>query len=180
VCPADFDPPDPLTPTSRAALERGLGRLLGAVEDLPLRYAPFYGRLAELWDLREDAVQATLARAALPGAFSTTPLPGITRMPVQGGPSLASATLDLLRLDPGAEFPRHRHDGNELVLVLEGSYRDAGRDFEPGDAQAMTIGSVHALTVSRTGPCVAAVVSRGFAFTSLPLRLLQLIRQSRA
>jgi putative transcriptional regulator len=181
VCPEDFDPSEhpELTPRERAELERGLGRLLGAVEELPLRYAPFYGRLAALWDLPEDDVHATLVHAGTPDAFARTLLPGVRRMSVRGGANLAGATLDLLRLEPGARFPQHRHEGHEVVLVLEGSYRDAGRDFEPGDAQAMAAGSVHALSVSLAGPCIAAVVSRGFAFTTLPLRLLQLIAKNR-
>jgi len=155
------------------SLELGLGRLLAAVEELPLRYAPFYGRLASLWDVSEDAVAATLERAKQPGVFRPTLLSGVRRLSVPAG--APGVTLDLLRLEPGARFSEHRHQGHEAVLVLEGSYRDAGREFGPGDAQEMPPGSVHALAVSGDSLCVAAVVSRGFAFTSLPLRLLQLL-----
>jgi hypothetical protein len=61
------------------------------------------------------------------------------------------------------------------VLVLEGSYHDAEREVVQGEAQEMRPGSSHALWVSLAAPCVAAVVSHGFAFTSLPLRLVQLL-----
>ena len=64
-------------------------------------------------------------------------------------------------------------------MALEGSYRDDRRVVEPGDTQAMPPGSIHALRVGEHSPCVAAVVSRGFAFTSLPLRLVQLLSKSR-
>ena len=165
---------DPSQPTT----SEGLTRLLATVEELPLRYAPFFDRLAALWDLSEDEVQATLARAKDEGAFRTMGLPGVRRMSVRGGPRLHGVALELLRLAPGARFPAHVHEGHEAVLVLEGSYRDAGRDFEPGDAQEMPPGSVHSLCVG-DAVCVAAVVSRGFAFTSLPLRLLQLVANRR-
>jgi len=181
VCPEDPDPPeasDVAEPDDRS-VKVGLERLLAAVEELPLRYAPFYERLAALWDVSEEDVQTTLERAKHAGAFRLTGLHGVRRMSVLGGPRLRGVALDLLRLAPGARFPRHRHEGHEVVLVLEGSYRDSGRDFEPGDTQAMPPGSTHALQVSERSPCVAAVASRGFAFTSLPLRLVQLVAKSR-
>jgi quercetin dioxygenase-like cupin family protein len=160
-------------------LKAGLGRLLATVEEFPLRYAPFFGRLAALWDLGEDDVPAALVRAQRARGFRPTLIPGVRRMPLVGGSRLHGAELALLELAPGARFPRHRHEGHEAVLTLEGSYHDAGRDFEPGDAQEMPPGSMHALRVGERSVCVAAIVSRGFAFTSLPLRLLQLVSQGR-
>jgi quercetin dioxygenase-like cupin family protein len=157
----------------------GLARLLAAVEELPQRYAPFYGRLAALWDVGEDAVQATLARARDPRAFRATGLRGVQRLAVSGGSERAGVSRELLRLEPGARFPAHVHEGREAVLVLEGSYRDGGREFGPGDAQEMPPGSAHSLQVSDGSICVAAVVSHGFAFTSLPLRLIQLMTKIR-
>jgi anti-sigma factor ChrR (cupin superfamily) len=162
-----------------SASEPGLARLLAAVEELPLRYAPFYGRLAALWDVSEDEVQATLARARDARAFRATGLPGVRRLPVSNRVRGDGAELELLRLAPGAHFPAHVHAGHEAVLVLEGSYRDGGREVGPGDAQEMPPGSAHSLRVSRGAVCVAAVVSRGFVFTSLPLRLLQLVANGR-
>lgn len=160
-------------------LERARLRLMATVEALPLRYAPFYGRLATLWDLSEAGVHAVLLEAGDPRAFGRTPLSGVRRLPVATGPRLADAHASLLLLDGGAHFPAHCHEGLEISLVLEGSYRDAGCDFEPGDVQMMPGGSAHALSVNRGSPCIAAVVSRGFAFTSLPLRLLQLVAKVR-
>jgi hypothetical protein len=181
VRPEDRDNPQ----TGETSLETdprltaGLGRLLATVEEFPLRYAPFYGRLAALWDLGEDDVHATLVRAERAGGFRPTLIPGVRRMALVGGSRLHGAELALLELAPGARFPQHRHEGHEAVLTLEGSYHDAGRDFEPGDGQEMPPGSVHALRVGERSVCVAAIVSRGFAFTSLPLRLLQLVSQGR-
>jgi len=181
VCPDDPEASKAVSVSAGKdpSVEAGLERLLAAVEAPPLRYAPFYGRLASLWDVSEDDVAAMLARAKHPSAFRATGLPGIRRMELRGGPSLRGAGVALLHLAPGARFPEHRHEGHELVLVLEGSYRDRGRGFEPGDLQSMPPGSTHALHVDDGAACVAAVVSRGFAFTSLPLRLIQLVTKSR-
>lgn len=181
VRPEDPDAPPRQTDSQpeAPALKAGLDRLMAAVEKPPLRYAPFYGRLATLWDLSEPAVEAALERAGRNDAFQPLALPGVRRLLVNGGPRLGDAMAALLHLSPGARFPRHRHEGHELVLVLEGSYQDGGRTFEPGDLQEMPPGSRHGLRVDEGSACVAAVVSRGFAFTSLPLRLVQLVASSR-
>jgi uncharacterized RmlC-like cupin family protein len=188
LAPVYLVPPDPTESTESSENEvagagshsPGLARLLAAVEELPLRYAPFYERLAALWDVGEDAVQATLARAQDPRAFRATGLPGVQRLAVSSsGTAGAGVSRELLRLRPGARFPAHVHEGHEAVLVLEGSYRDGGREFGPGDAQEMPPGSAHSLHVSDGSICVAAVLSRGFAFTSLPLRLIQLVTKIR-
>ena len=150
----------------------GLGRLLAAVEELPLRYAPFFDRLSDLWDLPEELVRERLLSAKQPGAFSRTGIPGVRRLRISGGPRRADAALELLRLAPGTRFPTHRHLGEELVLVLEGSYCDAGRRYGPGAEQRMAPGSAHALEVTRPEPCVATVVSGGIEFENRPLRLL--------
>ena len=41
--------------------------------------------------------------------------------------------LRLIKLDPGSKLPEHWHKGEELILVLRGSYRNATGAFKPGD-----------------------------------------------
>ena len=41
----------------------GLDRLMRAIAEPPLRYAPFFDRLGRLWDLPEDRVVKVLERA---------------------------------------------------------------------------------------------------------------------
>ncbi len=41
--------------------------------------------------------------------------------------------LRLIKLDPGSKLPEHRHKGEELILVLRGSYRNGTGSFKPGD-----------------------------------------------
>ena len=163
--------PELLTPSTPPETLRR--RLLSAVETLPLRYAPFLDRLSEVWDLPESSVLAVLSRAADPAAFRKTPLPGLFVLEVEGGPRVAGAEVHLVRFAPGMRFPRHRHPGDEVLFVLEGSYTDSsGLRVGPGDEHVMSAGTEHGFRVSRDEPCVAASVQRGREFTGFWIRLL--------
>jgi anti-sigma factor ChrR (cupin superfamily) len=148
-------------------------RLLLELEQLPLRYAPFFGRLGEVWDLPVSSVEATLERARQPEAWRKTALPGLRLMDVTGGERVSGADVHLVRFAPGMRFPRHRHPGDEALFVLEGSYRDSsGRIVGPGDLHEMPAGSEHGFVVARREPCVAASVQRGREFTGFLIRIL--------
>ena len=68
-----------------------------------------------------------------------------------GGPAAA-----LLRYQPGARSPRHRHAGWEHVFVLSGDQSDAQGTLRPGGLAANPPGSEHQV-VSAEG-CVALLV----------------------
>lgn len=160
-----------IVPVSAAAK---LGaRLAQQIEELPLRYAPFYERLGTLWDLSLADVVSVLERAREPDAWHKTPLPGLRLLDVQGGPAVSGADVHLVRFSPGMRFPKHRHPGDEALFVLEGSYKDSsGRRIGPGDLHEMPAGSEHGFVVARGEPCVAASVQRGREFTGWLIRLL--------
>lgn len=148
-------------------------RLLAAVETLPLRYAPFFDRLATLWDLAEADVVRLLERAGNPSTWRRAALPGVRFVNVTPGPRLKEAQVRLARFRPGLRFPRHRHVGPEALLVLEGRYRDETRHaVGPGECHAMSPGSEHALEVDPAEPCVVATVQFGMHFTGPLLRAL--------
>lgn len=150
-------------------------RLARDVEELPLRYAPFFDRLAAVWDLPLDRVVTILESAKSPDAWRKTALPGLRLFDVQGGERVRGADVHLVRFSPGMRFPRHRHPGDEALFVLEGSYRDSsGRVVGPGDLQEMAAGSEHGFVVSRREPCVAASVQRGREFTGWLIRFLSM------
>ena len=158
--PADLAHPE--LPQDRA-LRRGAARLSAAVSELPLRYAPFYGRLAGLWELTEPDVVRELERARHPGQWRRTLLPGLRTFQVS--PRSGGRRSRLLSFAPGLTFPSHRHRGEERVMVLEGSYRDdQGSVVEPGDEQLMLPGSTHSLFILGDKPCVAAVSEHGISF----------------
>ncbi len=84
----------------KAPLYRAVGRLLS----LPAR------RLEELMELVED-----------PSCWLLGPLEGSWTIRVPPEPALADATIQFLRLPPGATLPLHP-PGEEQVLVLEGHF----------------------------------------------------------
>lgn len=62
-----------------------------------------------------------------------------------------------MRLEAGARSMLHRHDGTELIMVLEGIFTDDdGADFLPGQTVAYPAGSRHS-TYSAQG-CTVLVV----------------------
>ena len=148
-------------------------RLMASVSKVPMRYAPFYGRVAELFEISEANAEAELARLADPKCWSWTGLPGVSATHVKT-PHLKVAEARLVRFAPGTHFPHHGHSGEERVLVLEGSYvDDAGVEHGPGDLNRMPAGSQHGFVVSRDGPCIAAArLDDPLVFSAWPLRLL--------
>jgi len=151
----------------------GLERLMSAVAEPPLRYAPFFARLSSHWDLSEADVRALLERSRTAGAWRRATLPGLELLKVTGGPKLAGTSAYLARFAAGMTFPMHSHLGHEDVLILEGSYTDSsGTVYRSGDVHHMAGGTAHTFTIAPDEPCVAAAVHRGIRFTSLAMRVL--------
>jgi putative transcriptional regulator len=149
---------------------RGAARLAGAVAELPLRYAPFFARLSELWQLPEPKLVRELSRARDARAWSRSLLPGLRTFELALDQSEGRGRL--LRFSPGARFPRHRHRGTEQLLVLEGAFADADGEVRAGDGQTMPPDSEHELIILGDVPCVAAVMERGIELTQGWLRLV--------
>ena len=66
----------------------------------------------------------------------------------------------LMRYDPGATIPRHRHLGDEQIFVLEGSVSDDTGTCRKGDYARRPPGCVHSVS-SREGALVLAVMTGG-------------------
>jgi hypothetical protein len=153
-----------------AAPTGGAARLSRAVAELPLRYAPFYARLSDLWDVSEERVQHELIRARDPRSWTRTLLRGVKTFEV-GAEQRGGMRRRLLHFSAGVHFPKHRHRGDERVLVLEGSYADSsGCEVWAGEQQRMTAGSEHELHVLGNQDCIAAVAEQGLDFTGPLLR----------
>jgi hypothetical protein len=150
-----------------------LGRLMQAVAEPPLRYAPFFDRLGNLWDLPEARVVEVLERSRDESQWRIAPLPGLKLLRLSGGPRAADANCYLAHFAPGLTFPEHRHRGHESVLLLEGSYTDrSGNVFRTGDMHEMGEGSEHGFVVAPDEPCIAAACHHGIEFSSRFLQLL--------
>jgi anti-sigma factor ChrR (cupin superfamily) len=102
-------------------------------------------------------------------------LPGIEFFWCEGGPAVANAVRGFVKVEAGTNFPDHEHIGDEIVLVLQGSFVDTSRNltFHAGDSDIMKAGTSHAYTVPAGGPdllklSVTQVGLRAMGHTYLP------------
>jgi hypothetical protein len=161
--------PDSMLTQAPARLER-------TVVGPPHRYAPFFNRAAELFDLSEDAVIVQLARLQNARQWRWSGFPGGSMLIVRGGPAVSSGIASLFRIDAGGHFPRHQHLGKERVLVLEGSYVDShGMVQRAGELREWPAGTEHDLKVEGSSPCIFACVAVGWRFDEWWLRALATI-----
>lgn len=72
-------------------------------------------------------------------------------------PAKDSVTM-LIRMEPGSEYPAHRHGGNEECLVLEGDLRVGDLVLQAGDYQCCATSSIHDVTHTVNG-CLLLIVS---------------------
>ncbi len=148
-------PPETPAPSARS-------RLLTAATVGPMRHAPFFERLAQLFDLSREAIVRVLRQAASESSWEAGPHPSIRVLHFQGGPALAGADTGLVRMPPDFVWPSHRHEGVERTLILEGQYVESGgRTYRAGDVHEMGPGSVHSFTVSPGTPLLLAVALSG-------------------
>lgn len=66
----------------------------------------------------------------------------------------------LVRFDPGAQLPRHKHVGNELIFVIEGSNADESGEVLAGNFNYRPDGCLHTVS-SKNGATIFAVVTGG-------------------
>ena len=66
----------------------------------------------------------------------------------------------LMRYEPGATIPRHRHIADEQIFVLEGSVQDDTGVCTAGNYARRPPGCVHSVS-SRAGALVLAVMTGG-------------------
>jgi putative transcriptional regulator len=129
------------------------------------KLAGFTERLAALFDFGAARAEELLREASgRPGeGWEAIPLPGVRLFHFAGGPRVAGADCGLVRLEPGARFPQHRHGGDEWVLVLAGEAEEeeTGGRWLPGDLLHRGAGSVHAYRAVGSVPFVFAVVLHG-------------------
>jgi hypothetical protein len=96
------------------------------------------------------AVPGFVFRFAADGGFEPTPHPGVWCRVLHVDPARRQFTA-LMRLDPGAVYPCHPHDGPEECVVLEGEIEVGGVRLRKGDYQRAEPGSTHVDQSSPTG-----------------------------
>lgn len=68
-------------------------------------------------------------------------------------------SLFLLKIAPGKKVPEHGHGGNEMTLILSGSYCDEFGRFAPGDIADLDEHVEHQPHVDSAEPCVCLVAT---------------------
>jgi hypothetical protein len=138
------------------------------------RFARFAEATAKMLDLGIEQAKALLDRLADPSVFDKE-LPRIEFFWCEGGPSVANAVRGFVKVEADTNFPDHEHIGDEIVLVLQGSFVDASRNltFHAGDSDIMKAGTSHAYYVPAGGPdllmlSVTQVGLRAMGQTYLP------------
>ena len=146
----------------RASLRAAvLGSISGAS-----RLAGFSERLAAFFDLARERASELIERrraARTDRAGRPCPSPGVRLFHLPGGPRVAAADCGLVRIEPGARFPAHRHVGDEWSFVLSGEAEEegTGERWAPGDLVQRAAGTAHAFRVTSREPLVFAVVLHG-------------------
>ena len=126
------------------------------------RFERFAARVAALLEVAEE--QAGRLLAAVDDAASWEVAgPGVELFHIEGGPSVANAVTGFVRVAPGAVFPPHRHVGDEVVLVIQGGYRDSdGTEHGLGAQVPGAAGHEHHLRALDGPPLIyLAIVQEG-------------------
>lgn len=153
-----------------ATLPPGLRDRLLASARGPARFAPFIDRLARLVDLASDRAEALLASLSDPATWQPSPGPNVHLVHFDGGPACAGADVGFVRVAAGTTFPDHRHLGEEIALILQGSYVDeTGAVLRAGDTVRMVKDTRHQLTAEPAEDLIyAVVVFVGIEIAGLP------------
>jgi putative transcriptional regulator len=86
--------------------------------------------------------------------------PGI-RLHVVDEDAVRGVRRCLVWAEPGARMARHRHGGDECILVLKGGLKDERGEYHPGQLCRSPAGSVHHEEVLPAEDCVCYVVYYG-------------------
>lgn len=84
------------------------------------------------------------------GAWEDTPFPGVKTKRLFFDRTTGNMTV-LVKVGPGAEYPRHVHAGFEHLYVLEGELSFEDHTLRAGDFEVMGAESRHSHAVSKEG-----------------------------
>ncbi len=73
----------------------------------------------------------------------------------------SDSSVRLLRMEPGVRVPAHRHAATEMLLVLQGAFRDEYGRFRVGDVIEYEPGSDHHATGDPSGECICLLLMEG-------------------
>ena len=138
------------------ACARALARASEALTDLAAAIPPGTSLRQRVLDMAEAPVLPID-----PAAYAWEELaPGVRIHTVRDEPSRSFRSV-LVWASPGARYPRHRHLGEEEILVLSGRLRDERGSYGPGEICRSVTGSDHSEAVEGSEDCICYVVYRG-------------------
>jgi hypothetical protein len=91
------------------------------------------------------------------GVFKKTPFEGVSYQTLHVDRRTDTATT-LLKLEPGSEYPKHRHSSEELCWVISGDVRINELQLHGGDFERAAPDTVHEPIRSDTG-CLLLIIS---------------------
>jgi putative transcriptional regulator len=116
-------------------------------------------RIAEQVELPLTRVNELLLAIDDPKSWGPGPGDGIELLHFDGGQRVRNAITGFVRVPAGSNFPRHRHVGTEIVLVLQGAFRDEdGALHSVGDEVELPGGTEHEFIVVSHIPLIKAVI----------------------
>jgi hypothetical protein len=128
-----------LTPVAPPASVRD--RLLASVA--ASRFERFVDHFARMYDVAAARARELFAMIDDPRTYDRA-LPGAALIHFQGGPACAGADCGFVLLPAGAQFPWHRHDGEEDILVIQGAAIDCdGKVTHTGETDHRDAGTEH-------------------------------------
>ncbi len=99
--------------------------------------------------------------------------PGLWHYPIKLSEN-AKGDLRLIKVGPGHALPDHGHGGEELTLVLRGSYQDCTGHYGVGDVADLADDIEHAPVADPKDGCICLIASeRPAKFKSLLARMMQ-------
>lgn len=134
----------PLLPSQEAR-----GRLLEDIAQTH-RMEDHVAALVRLLDLGASRVRELLSWLDDAARWEPGPSPTSSLIHLSPGPAVVAANVGFVRVQAGADFPHHTHEGREVVLILQGGLLDSD-------------GSVH-----RAGALIRAEDASEHSFQALP------------
>jgi anti-sigma factor ChrR (cupin superfamily) len=86
----------------------------------------------------------------------SSPMPGVSQKSIWSDPATKRRAI-LARFDAGAKLPLHKHLGDELVFMIEGSNADESGEVRVGNANYRPNGCTHTVSSKNGGTALAFV-----------------------
>lgn len=102
-------------------------------------------------------------------------IPGLREAPILVSPGIQAS---LVRISAGRRMPVHTHKGDEIVLVLDGGFRDINGHYRRGDVEIADDTFSHQPVADRDRDCIFFVVRDGPVKLTGPIgRFVQIFRR---